>query len=83
MSINSLSASEIFCQDQRVPRGYMKQGETMLAAGVLTSETRAGQLVLAYRAFIRALALKLAPWPGLADDITRRKSFQPRQAAAP
>ena len=37
-----------------------------------TSETRAARLVLTHHGFVMALALRLAPWPGLADDITQQ-----------
>ena len=30
------------------------------------------QVVLAHSAFVKALAVKLAPWPGLADDIAQQ-----------
>lgn len=35
-------------------------------------EQRAGQLFLAHHAFVRGLALRYAPWPGLADDIIQQ-----------
>ena len=39
---------------------------------MLSNETRVAQLVLAHHAFVKALAFKLAPWPGLVDDITQQ-----------
>ncbi len=36
------------------------------------SEARAAQLVLAHHGFVKARAVRLAPWPGLADDITQQ-----------
>jgi hypothetical protein len=45
----------------------------MVSARVmLSNETKIAQLVLAHHAFVKALAFKLAPWPGLVDDISRR-----------
>jgi RNA polymerase sigma-70 factor (ECF subfamily) len=37
-----------------------------------SEETRAAQLFLAHHGFVRGLALKHAPWPGLADDIIQQ-----------
>ena len=39
---------------------------------MLSNETRVAQLVLAHHAFVKALAFKLAPWPGLVDDISQQ-----------
>lgn len=37
-----------------------------------SNEARAAQLVLAHHGFVKARALRLAPLPGLADDITQQ-----------
>lgn len=37
-----------------------------------SNETKVAQLVLAHHAFVRALAFRLAPWPGLVDDISQQ-----------
>ncbi|MHA3774593.1 RNA polymerase sigma factor [Verrucomicrobiota bacterium sgz303538] len=37
-----------------------------------TAETRAAQLFLVHHAFVKGVALKHAPWPGLADDIVQQ-----------
>lgn len=37
-----------------------------------SNETKVAQLVLAHHAFVRGLAFKLAPWPGLVDDISQQ-----------
>ena len=39
---------------------------------MLSNETKVAQLVLSHHAFVRALAFKLAPWPGLVDDISQQ-----------
>ena len=39
---------------------------------MLSNETKVAQLVLAHHAFVKALAFKLAPWPGLVDDISQQ-----------
>lgn len=39
---------------------------------MLSDETKVAQLVLAHHAFVKALAFKLAPWPGLVDDISQQ-----------
>jgi RNA polymerase sigma factor (sigma-70 family) len=39
---------------------------------MLTNETKVAQLVLAHHAFVRALAFKVAPWPGLVEDISQQ-----------
>ncbi len=36
------------------------------------SNTQAAQLVLVHHAFVKGLALRHAPWPGLVDDITQQ-----------
>jgi RNA polymerase sigma factor (sigma-70 family) len=41
-----------------------------------SNETNVAQLVLAHHAFVRALAFKLAPWPGLVDDISQQVFFE-------
>jgi RNA polymerase sigma factor (sigma-70 family) len=41
-----------------------------------SNEKKVAQLVLAHQAFVRALAFKLAPWPGLADDISQQVFFE-------
>ncbi|SPE52322.1 hypothetical protein SBV1_1500028 [Verrucomicrobia bacterium] len=38
----------------------------------MSNETKVAQLVLAHHAFVKALAFKLAPWPGLVDDISQQ-----------
>src|SRR5208283_3813965 len=40
--------------------------------GMMSNETKVAQLVLAHHAFVKALAFKLAPWPGLVDDISQQ-----------
>ena len=37
-----------------------------------STETKVARLVLAHHAFVKALAFKLAPWPGLVDDISQQ-----------
>lgn len=37
-----------------------------------THETLAAQLFLAHHDFVKSVALKYAPWPGLMDDITQQ-----------
>ena len=37
-----------------------------------THETRAAQLFLTHHDFVKGVALKYAPWPGLMDDITQQ-----------
>ena len=37
-----------------------------------SSETRAAQLFLAHHGFVKGLALRFAPWPGLAEDIVQQ-----------
>ena len=39
---------------------------------MLSNETKVARLVLAHHAFVKALAFKLAPWPGLVDDISQQ-----------
>jgi len=39
---------------------------------MMSNETKVAQLVLAHHAFVKALAFKLAPWPGLVDDISQQ-----------
>jgi RNA polymerase sigma-70 factor (ECF subfamily) len=39
---------------------------------MLSNEAKVAQLVLAHHAFVKALAFKLAPWPGLVDDISQQ-----------
>jgi RNA polymerase sigma-70 factor (ECF subfamily) len=43
---------------------------------MLSNETKIAQLVLEHHAFVRALAFKLAPWPGLVDDISQQVFFE-------
>src|ERR1035438_10599011 len=43
---------------------------------MLSNETKVAQLVLAHHAFVKALAFKLAPWPGLVDDISQQVFFE-------
>jgi RNA polymerase sigma factor (sigma-70 family) len=43
---------------------------------MLSNETKVAQLVLAHHAFVRGLAFKLAPWPGLVDDISQQVFFE-------
>lgn len=35
-------------------------------------ETRAAQIFLSYHDFVKAMALKYAPWPGLTEDISQQ-----------
>ncbi len=37
-----------------------------------SNEAKVAQLVLSHQGFVRALAFKLAPWPGLVDDISQQ-----------
>jgi RNA polymerase sigma-70 factor (ECF subfamily) len=37
-----------------------------------SNEAKVAQLVLSHHGFVRALAFKLAPWPGLVDDISQQ-----------
>ena len=38
----------------------------------MTSQANVAQLVLAHHGFVKSLALRFAPWPGLTDDITQQ-----------
>jgi RNA polymerase sigma-70 factor (ECF subfamily) len=37
-----------------------------------SNETQVAQLILVHHGFVRALAFKFAPWPGLVDDISQQ-----------
>lgn len=42
----------------------------------MSSHAKVAQLVLAHHGFVKGLAVRIAPWPGLADDITQQVFFE-------
>ena len=38
----------------------------------MSTHAKVAQLVLAHHGFVKGLAVRIAPWPGLADDITQQ-----------
>lgn len=42
----------------------------------MSSDAKVAQLVLAHHGFVKGLAVRIAPWPGLSDDITQQVFFE-------